>query len=342
MARLAPVLISAFLGFLIGVFSIFPFARSMGAKLLNGERCASYYLLNRYIQCEPEGNILKKKEFSVLKDTLKQHIFALIGQGKVSHVSVYLRDLEFGPWMGINEDETYSAASLLKVVVMLTLLRQEELFPGILQQKIEVTPENISPYVQDFMPERSIRSGEIYSVDELLEYMIVYSDNDATNVIHNFLKSRSMDVDLFQSTLEELGFIGQYKKNDNLTVKQSASLFRLLYNSSFLNKSLSMKALDLLSRTTFQEGIRAGVSDHIVVATKFGERITEDGERQIHDCGIVYTDSSPYLLCIMTRGLDPKILAEVIAEISSRVYEEIDQRNRESEVIFRTTKKASP
>lgn len=288
--------------------------------------CDDFKLLNPYIRCEPDENVRSKKEFTDFKGKLEERIYALIGQKKITHASVYLRDLQLGPWMGIDEEETYSAASLLKVAVLLTVYRQEELHPGTLQQRIEVSPEMISGYVQDFAEEPQLVPGKTYTIDELADIMIIHSDNDATNVLNSYLDSVSGDGSPMLRTLEELGFIGQYKQNDKLTVKQSASLFRLLYNSSYLGKDMSYKALQLLTRTTFKEGLHKGVPASIKVAHKFGERQTENGERQLHDCGVVYHPKNHYMLCIMTRGNDPRTLTEVIAEISSLVYEEMNVR----------------
>lgn len=288
--------------------------------------CDDFKLLNPYIRCEPDDNVLSKKEFTDFKGKLEERIYALIGQKKITHASVYLRDLQFGPWMGIDEEETYSAASLLKVAVLLTVYRQEELHPGTLQQRIEVSPEMISSYVQDFSEEPQLEAGKTYTIDELVDAMIIHSDNDATNVLNSYLESVSSDGSPMLRTLEELGFIGQYKQNDNLTVKQSASLFRLLYNSSYLGKDMSYKALQLLTRTTFKEGLAKGVPASVDVAHKFGERLTENGERQLHDCGVVYHPKNHYMLCVMTRGNDSRMLTDVIAEISSLVYEEMNDR----------------
>jgi hypothetical protein len=51
-----------------------------------------------------------------------------------------------------------------------------------------------------------------------------------------------------------------------------------------------------------------------------GSESTLTGERQLHDCGIVYAPGKPYLICIMTRGSDFKRLSPVIAQISKQVY----------------------
>jgi len=82
--------------------------------------------------------------------------------------------------------------------------------------------------------------------------------------------------------------------------------------------------LEFLSQVEFKEGIVAGVPRDVVVSHKFGERGTADSNTlQLHDCGIVYYPSNPYLLCVMTRGSDFEKLKEVIKTISATIYREI-------------------
>ena len=92
---------------------------------------------------------------------------------------------------------------------------------------------------------------------------------------------------------------------------------------------MSEKALELLDKTDFPQGIDAGTPPNINVADKFGERDFADAggkiySRELHDCGIIYYPEYNYLLCIMTKGRDLSELADVIKDISSLTYNTID------------------
>jgi hypothetical protein len=107
-----------------------------------------------------------------------------------------------------------------------------------------------------------------------------------------------------------------------ISVRGNAALFRILYNATYLNKANSQAALQLLSISGFRKGLRAGVDPNTIVASKFGER--EVGESsQLHDCGIVYHPSRPYIACIMTRGKNVADLTTSIKDISAIIYNEI-------------------
>ncbi len=56
-------------------------------------------------------------------------------------IGIYVRNLNNGPWFGINEDEKYSPASLMKVPILITFLKWIESDPNILTRKILVNDD---------------------------------------------------------------------------------------------------------------------------------------------------------------------------------------------------------
>jgi beta-lactamase class A len=111
----------------------------------------------------------------------------------------------------------------------------------------------------------------------------------------------------------------QGSTTDFMSPKSFSSVFRTLYNSSFFEWSLSEQVLNLLSQTTFTQGLVAGVPDGTVVSHKYGENTDE-----LHDCGIVYHPGRPYLLCVMTRGSNVHSLEMTIAHISKMAWDFVD------------------
>jgi beta-lactamase class A len=88
-------------------------------------------------------------------------------------------------------------------------------------------------------------------------------------------------------------------------------------------------ALALLAASEFKGALAAGVPDGIRVAHKYGvHNLTND--RLFHDCGIVYHPLRPYMLCVMTRGNDLDSNIRFIADVSKRVYEQVQQNTSKS------------
>ncbi len=242
-----------------------------------------------------------------------------LGKKNINFISVYFRDLNNGPWFGINEKEKFMPGSLLKVPLMISIFKIAESYPGILQEEIFYKGGDAS--FQYFEPEKKIEPDKIYTVEDLIEAMIKYSDNGAAVILQQYIALKQLNESYI-----DLGIEMPSNSQYSMPVRTYSSFFRILFNATYLNRDLSEKALGILSQSTFKDGLRLGVPAGITVVHKFGERESnENSEKQLHDCGIVYYPGQPYILCIMTRGNDFGKLSDVIKNISSLVYGEISK-----------------
>ena len=312
--------VTFFLGYLLGKhlhaqkISLFTETRQNG----------QYRYINPLLECE-SSNFSENIALEPFKAQLSNLIDQLKSSKNISFASLYYRDLNNGPWIGINEKEYFSPASLVKVPTMITYFKAAEKDPTLLSKKIKFT--SVSTESQSIVPELTLVSGQEYSVEELIERMIIYSDNQAYEIL-----SQSVDNQLIINTYKDLGVDVSKAFTDPsgniLSVKSFATFFRILYNASYLNQDMSEKALYLLSQSKYHDALVRGINNpQITVAHKFGERTFENtNEKQLHDCGIVYYPQKPYLLCVMTKGKDFSQLSSAIAQISKLVYQSIDSR----------------
>lgn len=288
--------------------------------VLQETHLGGYKLINPLLFCNQQESI-GSSEYRELEQRVDSFILSQIDAGTIKQASIYFRDLNNGPWFGVNEKELFSPSSLLKLPVLMAYYKQAEIQPSILTEKIAYK-ENIALLSQDFPVDEQLQKGKEYTIEELLTRMIVYSDNAALVLLENKIPGRSID-----KVTEDIGIATPTDQtpSDYMTVKDYSSLFRILYNASYLSREYSQKALELLGKSTFNQGILAGVPKDIFVSHKFGERELPDNIKQLHDCGIVYYTDHPYLLCVMTRGNDFGQLSKVISAISQTVYEQVDR-----------------
>ncbi len=273
--------------------------------------------------------IIKKSSYNQLKNKLLLYIEDKKQEEKIANISIYFRDLQNGPTLGINEHELFSPASLLKVPLLITYenLRVEK-HPGLFDIKLVVKDFGNSA-VQAIPPRYQVEFGKEYSIRELLDSMIKYSDNRAYASLLDYLIELSPEIDPLKETFIDLGIIDPKDYLDNtISVKSYGSMFVQLFHSSFFNQnSVSNEVLDLLTKIDWQGGLNKGVPVNIEIAHKFGERTdSQKNIKQLHDCGIVYYPKNPYLLCVMTRGNDFYELSSVIADVSKMFYEEFNSR----------------
>lgn len=306
--------------------AVFFFLQFSTHLLKSDDTCIERYpLTNPYLDCALYDNT------SAHMDTL-EHVIAdaaqeYKAQGSTTAISVWVRDLRAFQVAAENPHETYSPASMMKVPIMIAYFRFAEVEPSILDQALKYEgPNGNSDALQTYRPETLLKQGEEYAVSALIEEMITNSDNRAADVL-----LAHMDMNFFKKTLVDLGIIipanTSASKQDFVTVKTYANIYRMLFNASYLNREYSEKALELLTRTKFRL-LTKKLPDDVLVASKFGERVYEydNGtvkERGLHDCGIVYKKDHPYSICIMTKGNDFEAMQSVISDISKKVYDAI-------------------
>ncbi len=286
----------------------------------------NYKYINPILECN--SDISSNSKLTPLKKSIEAIIDKELTNKNISHASVYYRDLNSGPWIGINEVELFSPASLVKVPILIAYLKKAETDPSILKKKLLVTSNpQTGNEVQNIKPSVATIDGTEYPVEKLLEEMIIYSDNNAYDTLSLNLTSDEI-LKVYQDLDIDISKAFQNPSGNIITVKNYASFFRILYNASYLNKDMSEKALKMLSQVEYKNALVAGVPKNISVAHKFGERrYSNTNETQFHDCGIVYLPQKPYLLCIMTKtNQRPDQAINVIKTISQTVYKKISNQ----------------
>lgn len=314
---------SALIAFSLGFWS-----RAVNQPLFTSEaeqHAGEIGLINPLLQCDLGEEYISKNSLRPFKSIVDDAINVEKTKGNITFASIYFRDLNNGTWFGSNVNEEFYPASLLKLPLLLEVLYKADRDHAFLSQKIQYINKEKNPdAIQYFKPEKELVTGETYTVKEIAEHMIRYSDNNAADVLAQLIGPEAV-LSIFKQVGIDTPPTDPEK--DFLTVRQYASFFRILFNASFLSREYSEAALSLLSTTTFTHGIVAGVPHTITVANKFGEKSDADNSsHQLHDCGIVYYPKHPYLLCVMTRGANFDQMTNSIASLSKTVYTEVNNQ----------------
>ncbi len=294
-------------------------------------------------QCNPARTIVRSKDFHFthrvfLADyknentklaSIKERVNEFISRDKfsniVSDVSVYYRNMNDGSWFEINGDNKYNPASLMKVSFMIAMLKQAEKFPGLLDKQLYFDKHFQEGYSQN-IKSFSLEEKKSYSIRELLYDMIVYSDNDALTLV-----AMNVNPDVYTKLFSDLGMTPPPVRLEkgteySMNVIDCCKFFRVLYNSAYLNEEHSEFALELLTKSTYKEGLTKNITGNFPVAHKFGERVVSD-VHELHEVGIFYVHHQPYMLGVMSTGRDLNQLSSVLSQISDVVYRESGNLN---------------
>ena len=295
------------------------------------EDSAGYSFINPLLFSIAEGTNVSS-EYRPLKNIISNYTDTALSENHASDISVYFRSLNNAQWISINEDETFSPASMLKVVTLIAVMREAETNRELLETPVTLhgDDEDLVESQARYPVENPIRSGRSYSIETLTQHLIIDSDNVANTALVNLLGEEKI-----HKTYEDMRLPVPTINGRGYTAEEYSHLFRALYNATYLSRSVSEKVLNLLSKTKFDHGLVAGVPEETVISHKFGIKTVLSPNatranpiveyRELHDCGIVYYPDSPYFLCVMTRGSDFDNLEKVIQDISRLTWEYFDK-----------------
>jgi beta-lactamase class A len=278
------------------------------------------------------SNVSSGTAYTNVESQINNYVTVQKNNGLIA-ASVEFRDINKPSGFLINSTDTYYPASLYKIQLMLAYYKiAEDENQSILSQEIYYPGDTDLNKLEEIKSATQIVPGTTYSVEQLIEHMVRFSDNNAAQLLMQYINKTGH----YQNYLSVYGDLGinpstVNEQSDNLTVHNYSIMLRALYNATYLTRNDSERALKLMSETDFTEGIESGVPNGILVAQKFGETNVASGNsiigKELSDCGIIYYPEHTYLLCVMTKGKTSttKILEDTIANISRLVYRNMEQ-----------------
>jgi beta-lactamase class A len=265
----------------------------------------------------------------------------LIGESGAEKVAVAFYDLETGEQFLIAPDESFHAASTMKVPVMMEVFRQARARDLSLDERIPIKNDFVS--IVDgshysLSPESDSeaglykRIGQTETIRQLLELMIDVSSNLATNlliervtasrVMHFMREVGARRIEVLRGVEDSKAF--QKGLNNTATARDLMIILRRIAEHRAVSPASSRQMIQILLKQKFNEGIPAGVPVGVKVAHKTGS-IT----RVNHDAAIVYPPRrKPYVLVVLTRGISDQSRAHrLIADISREVHRNLNLKN---------------
>lgn len=242
--------------------------------------------------------------------------------------SLYCVDLTTHlPIAAIRENTRTVSASCIKLPVLLCAL--QEVMEGRLHLE-QFVPVSEKDYCDDTAVFEEEYRKDGLTLKEMLYWMIVSSDNTATNTIITLLgfdhvNSYCQKIGLTQTSLQRkmLDFQAIAQGRNNYTSPVDLyRIFSMLYQGKILNRSLRDIAFDFLSRCRFTGGLQRYIPDPVVVAHKPGGL-----DHLSHDAGIFLLKDRPFYLGIFTwdgPALDGQPQQNrLIGQLSRMVYDAV-------------------
>jgi len=238
-----------------------------------------------------------------IKDNFRQ-----ITKDQVGTYGFYVFNLVTLQEYGLNEEEIFPAASLIKLPVLITLYQEAEkgnidLDAGYSLQDSDKVTDTGSIWLNP--------SGTVFTYRELAKYMGKQSDNTAFRILINTLSS-----DKIQSTIDSLGMQDTSLEDDQTSPSDIGLLLQKLWMGKIVSDKDRDEILSFLVDTIFDDGwMPDGVDQKVRVAHKIG---VED--ESVSDAGIIFSNQ-PFVLVLMSKDVDVSSARNLIPDLTKIFYD---------------------
>ena len=263
----------------------------------------------------------ESNELMPLKARLNDIINNNIISGKIKIASVYLKKLDDMRSIALNASEVYDPGSMMKIPVMIACLKESMNDPSFINSKLIFTGHNTSlPVEEGSKPVLSV--GKSYTIRELIEFMIIDSDNDAMGLLFYKLGEDKLDK-VFNDF--RIKIPDRSAPAFNMNPIFFSRFMNILYNATYLDIKNSEWALLTLSKAKYDKGLTRNLPKNVEVAHKYGVDYNAT-DKMLSESAIIYISNDPYLLVVMTKGKNYKKQSDVISEISDNAFEFLNKQ----------------
>lgn len=254
----------------------------------------------------------------------KKEIEKIISQVEGS-VCINFYDLNKNNVFSINGDKKVLSASTIKLLILAELMKK------ISENKFSLSDTIM---IADSMKTggdgvlKELNTGHHFTLKELATLMIIVSDNQATNILIDFLGMENInqlgkELDLKETFLGRKMMDAEARKKgyDNYTCADDISLLlKLIYQEKLINKEASQLILDILLRQQQGERLQRYLPSDIKIAHKCG-----DLDNLENDGGIIWLGDRAYILVVLTNGMPNLQCKQTIGKISKFIYDKMEE-----------------
>ena len=237
------------------------------------------------------------------------------------HVAFYYRPLDGGCAQMYNEMMPVIAASVIKIPIMVEAFRQFEAGELNPRQTYRIKAEDKMPSCGAL---NRMHDGLEVTMRDLVELMIVLSDNTATNILIDILgiarvnatleaeglKVTRLRRKLFDKAGMEAGL------SNHVCAREIGLLLERMYAGTLVSPEASAQMLEILRNQKLNGKMPFFLKPRgVACAHKTGE---DDGIT--HDVGIVYA-RRPFVLCMLSEETDVPAFEHLIQDVARELAE---------------------
>ncbi len=237
---------------------------------------------------------------------------------------VYVQDLN-GHWgYGVNPDETYFSASVIKIPLMVAVFRKVDEGEFSLRDSFETEPGDWAGGAGWLQWQKA---GTSHTVEDYLYLMMTQSDNVATNALLRFVGgpeyvnevARSLgavETVLYQKVTSERAAVPAL--DNRTTPRDMATILAKVYTGEAASPESSRKMVGIMYQNDLQSSIKDGLPEGTSAANKGGWLY-----KVYDEAAIVWHEDNPYVVSIFSKhgSDDVEVGKALLKGISEAVWE---------------------
>ena len=236
---------------------------------------------------------------------------------------VFLIDLDSGDYFTLNGTSSFSAASMIKVPVLVALFQEVDAGRVHLGDKLVLQPGDIGEGSGDM---QYAPIGSEYTVLETITNMITISDNTATNLIvrrlggieqvNQHFRQWGMQQTVLRKSLPDL------EGSNTTSPKELATLLSMVSQGEILSMKSRDRALEIMRHTVSDTLLPSSLGEGATIAHKTGDIGTLVGDTGIIDM----PNGKRYAITAMVkRPFNDSRAQDLIRQIAATVYDYLNQ-----------------
>ena len=244
-----------------------------------------------------------------------------LARGYGGRVGIYLKDLNTGRVWEYNPDRLFTAASLIKVPIMVSVCEKIKRGELSLDTRLKLTRRDRAGGSGSL---KWAREGTSLSVMEIVYRMITESDNTATRMLLD-----NSGFDYFQQTFSGLGLVytkispegmslssDRVTKENYTTAREMAGLMESIYRREAVDEASSDFMLEVLKHNKSHSRLKKGLPPGWELGHKTGLL-----RRSCHDVGIVFSPRGNYIIAVLTGDVpDYSSAKDFITRVAKQTY----------------------
>ncbi|MBS3679259.1 serine hydrolase [Ornithinibacillus massiliensis] len=267
----------------------------------------------------------------VLTDRIREITVQAGGKWGIS-----LFDLDRNESWGINEQEHFYSASVIKVPIMIAAFARSQQGEIKLGDQMVLKREDIvggSGVLQYLTP------GTKFSIYDLITLMIIQSDNTATNILIDLLGTKYIQETMEAIGLEKSKFYHKMmtmevdrEGRNTITAQEMTDMLRKLVTGKIISVYACEHMIEIMKKQQIRDSLPVKIpkaDDTVIGALPEWELANKTGNVLgiRHDIGIFYVEKRTFIASILTSGLDELESPELIGRVGLEIYHYLKQEN---------------